>query len=1365
MKRFLLFLLAVVTGLTSYATDYKLVTDASQLELGAKYLIVGTNSNDTYAMGTLSGNNHYAIAVTVENNTVTVGDQSNLAAKDQIAPVELVTAEDNNYPYGLKVGEKYLYAASTSSNHLKDADDLSKNNSHASIQIAENGVATVKFNNYSKGSEARNWLRFNYNNTPKIFSCYTSGQNDIYLYKEVTSTDPDPEPTTGKKIFFNNRESAWNAVNVYAFKIIADGSKNNAEWPGEAATYNPSTGLYEYTVGNDYDKILFNDGSSKTEDLPVIEGKTYSKNSTGPETLYIVGNFDGNASWKPNDGRELTKSADYIFTIDNVYLDANDGNGYYTFARKLTETDTDDDWNTFNDNSNIFNSGSVNGNLETAADNSYPIYGGNGQNWKIPAGAYKFTVDPIAATFKVEAASTLHVNSLGEVLQLTDDTKVKVMSPAVAVAQQGKNLWIKDDANWMLVYGNLGQTYTNGDVIPAGYGGTKTTFNGLPELKDPTGFDESEEKVAAIAPQNITAKALPDAPLNSYVELTGKVEGSGRDFTLTDDNGGTATIRTSSSSITVTTGEKVIVRGFVSIYNEQRRITPVESFAPTLAAPTFSEPEGIVAKGKTVTLTGPEGATVKYQIDGESEAYTEYTEPIVINKNTTLRAIAELDGILSDAVAMKYQVRVSSAPVITPASGEIAAGTSLFINLPNDAPDGAAVFVKRIDDEGFWQYINTQPITIDAATTVTAVVAMPSVTSAGMDETDFIRSEEATATYTIATEPEPEDKIYMLGDIPGAIWDPSSAKAPLVKNNDGKYVIDEVTISNANQGYGYFCFVDQLGANGDDWSVNDGHRYGPETNDTEVTVGETTAMTKSANSWKILAGTYKMVVDLEAKTFVATAVTPTVVYPEKMYIFSNVSTNGGFKGGTGIEMTKVEDGIFRIDHVTVDEAGLILFSSDNTDDWREYAYGANNGNDINITTFPATKTLVKQNPLNPNAFWTQMGKYNIEVNLIDNTMYIEQMTWPENVYVIGNISRHHWKPDYTGAKMRKENDGKYHIYGVKFETADQNTVAYFSLSTMTSAIWGEVKAKQYGAVADNTAIKNEVETQVMKGINNWTLAPGIYDITFDFENLKISVKANSETNTIYYKPKADEQKVYLYAYKSSEPVTRSGNVANAEWPGEPIIVADKKDNTGFIRCEVSNTYDKVEFNDGTNHGPVIDNVADRNYSSDIYIIGDVTAEGWKPNACKQLAQITDNDKVIYQIPELIVAEKAGGQKNYFYLTATPAETEDDWETLNAGSFGAPAENQTLVTDGTTPNPVVLGSSTGWEIPAGKYEVKFKPAENVLIVTDLNTVGIENVDADAAGAEYYNIQGVRMNKSQKGLNIIRRNGKTYKTAIR
>lgn len=1471
MKRFLLFMLSLFTVVTGFAATetetWEKVTSAPTTWDG-DYLIV-------YETGSVAFDGSRTTlddAMKTQSVTITDGKIETTGCNFYFT----VKAEADGY-YSLKSASGKYVGNTAYSNGLKFADALSSGY-YNTFAIDANGNAVITssfFDTKGNALATQTTMRYNKASDQLRFRYYKTGQEPIQLYKKVTEA-----PTPDTKVYFNNSKTAWETVYVYAWDSSTDDYKN-AEWPGEAATYNASTGLYEYTVNGEFNKVIFNNGKnggSQTPNLDLVLGNIY--NDKLPETMFVIGDIQG-TSWDTNAGLALVNKGNNVFEINNVTVNGKEGYGYFYFIPELKPSES---WN------DITVYGSVGANTEVTTEQSadvylfrqqswklangtykfildlntmkltvsepmpehvylmghitvneknywkpefglemtqtsngifeidnvyvgeeapnagkgtigfttvldrdwdlvdparygsansdgYRIYAGNEygvaknkNSWTIASGQYKFTLNLISNTLKVEAATSpvTYISDLSKVSGTTG--AFSVAAPATAVAQQGSNLWIKDNSGWMLVFGNLGNvTYTNGDVIPAGYGGTYKDYNGLPEMQNPTGFVAAIEKVDAVQPQKITATSLANATLNSYVELKGKVtldEGKTRNYTLTDDTG-SAAIYTSSKDITVTTGDKVVVRGFVSVYNETRQITPVESFEyPTIAAPSFGVPGGIVKKGTEVRLTGPEGATVKYQINGESEAYTEYTEPIVINKNTTLRAIAELDGLLSDAVAMKYQVRVSSAPVITPASGEIAAGTQLFINLPEDAPEGAAVFVKRIDDEGFWQYINTQPITIDAATTVTAVVAMPSVTSAGMDETDFIRSEEATATYTIATEPEPEDKIYMLGTIPGVGWDPSSNKAPLVKNNDGKYVIEEVTISDNNQGYGYFCFVDQLGANGDDWSVNNGHRYGPEIADTEVTVGQATEMRKSDTSWKIPAGTYKMVVDIDAMTFVATAVTPTVVYPEKMYIFSNVSTNGGFKAGTGIEMTKVEDGIFRIDHVTVDEAGLILFSSDNTNDWSEYAYGAINENDINITTFPATKTLVKQNPLNPTAFWTLMGKYNIVVDLIKNTMYIEQMTWPENVYVLGDISRHHFMPDYTGAKMRKEN-GKYHINGVKFETADQNTVAYFSLITMPSADWDwdEVNAKRYGAVAFNTAIENEVETQVMKGKNNWTLEPGIYDITFDFENLKISVKANSETNTIYYKPKDDEQTVYLYAYKSSEPVTRSGNVANAEWPGEPITVTDKKDNTGFIRCEVSNTYDKVEFNDGKNHGPAIDNVADRNYSSDIYIIGDVTAEGWKPNACKQLAQITDNDKVIYQIPELIVAEKADGQKNYFYLTATPAETEDDWETLNAGSFGAPVENSTLVTDGKTPNPVVLGSITGWEIPAGKYEVKFKPAENVLIVTDLNSVGIENVDADAAGAEYYNIQGIRMNKSQKGLNIIRRNGKTYKTAIR
>ena len=68
MKRLLLTLLAVVVGLVVHATDYKLVTDVSQLEVGARYLVVGTNTKGTYAMGNLKKDNHYAIPVEITDN-------------------------------------------------------------------------------------------------------------------------------------------------------------------------------------------------------------------------------------------------------------------------------------------------------------------------------------------------------------------------------------------------------------------------------------------------------------------------------------------------------------------------------------------------------------------------------------------------------------------------------------------------------------------------------------------------------------------------------------------------------------------------------------------------------------------------------------------------------------------------------------------------------------------------------------------------------------------------------------------------------------------------------------------------------------------------------------------------------------------------------------------------------------------------------------------------------------------------------------------------------------------------------------------------------------------------------------------------
>lgn len=679
MKRLLLTFMAVVTAMLSFATDYKLVTDASQLEVGANYIVVGVDdSGKYYGMGAIKSTNRNAIAVTPNNDVITIGEEA-------VTPVTLTAVEDASYPWAFKVTTtgKYLWAASTSSNHLKENEDLTVSATHASVQVAENGVATVKFNNYSSDGEVRNWLRYN---TSKLFSCYNTGQKDIYLYKEV--------PADAKKlIYFDNQYSNWTNVYIYAWNSVSN--EKNAEWPGESLSVNETTGLYEYEVTGDWDKVIFNggDGNLQTGNCPLEIGRVYVSSDPLPEHVYLMGHVTVNKGnhWQPTFGLEMTKKETGVYVIDNVYVaDDSNGYGYFSFSTALGT------WDDVNASTRY---GADTQNSEIGVGNTQNVVKGD-LSWKIAEGQYKFTLDILNNTLTVEDATApvTYIENLAKAAETTG--AFSITSNATAVAQQGTNLWIKDDSGcWMLVYGSTGQTYTNGDVIPAGYGGTYVEYKGLPELQNPTGFVATTNNTGVVKPTAVTADNFSEQPLNSYVELIGKVtldEGKTRNYTLTDKSG-SAAIYTTSSNITVTTGDSVRVRGFVSIY-----------------------------------------------VNGETTTYQ-----------------------------------------ITP-----------------------------------------------------------------------VESEE----YVVPNE------LYMIGNLPNVGWDPSNGTVKLTRNSEGKYYAANVTISNEYDGYGWFCILDKLGENADDWTVNDGHRYGPAINNTEVVAGTAAEMVLSGNSWKAISGTYNVTVDLSALT-------------------------------------------------------------------------------------------------------------------------------------------------------------------------------------------------------------------------------------------------------------------------------------------------------------------------------------------------------------------------------------------------------------------------------------------------------------------------------------------------------------------
>ncbi len=149
--------------------DFTLVTSASDLVAGREYLVVGAKTDGTtYVMGTISGTNTYATAVTatVDNNTI--------ASTDEMA---IVTLGGKEGAWTLQTNQGYLNNSNNAKNTLKASETSS---STATIELGSDGKFTITFDN-----TGYNTLQFNAAN-PR-FACYTGTQQNVNLYYREAS--------------------------------------------------------------------------------------------------------------------------------------------------------------------------------------------------------------------------------------------------------------------------------------------------------------------------------------------------------------------------------------------------------------------------------------------------------------------------------------------------------------------------------------------------------------------------------------------------------------------------------------------------------------------------------------------------------------------------------------------------------------------------------------------------------------------------------------------------------------------------------------------------------------------------------------------------------------------------------------------------------------------------------------------------------------------------------------------------------------------------------------------------------------------------------------------------------------------------
>ena len=149
-------------------STWQLCTDVTELAVGDQIVIVV--QSEEVALGTTQNtSNRSAASVVKDGHTITFGDD-----------VQIITLENGvvENTFAFNVGTGYLYAPSSASNQLKTHASIDENSSW-SIVIDSSCVANI----VAQGESTRNVLM--YNLASNLFSCYSSAQEPVAIYKLI----------------------------------------------------------------------------------------------------------------------------------------------------------------------------------------------------------------------------------------------------------------------------------------------------------------------------------------------------------------------------------------------------------------------------------------------------------------------------------------------------------------------------------------------------------------------------------------------------------------------------------------------------------------------------------------------------------------------------------------------------------------------------------------------------------------------------------------------------------------------------------------------------------------------------------------------------------------------------------------------------------------------------------------------------------------------------------------------------------------------------------------------------------------------------------------------------------------------------
>lgn len=204
----------------------------------------------------------------------------------------------------------------------------------------------------------------------------------------------------------------------------------------------------------------------------------------------------------------------------------------------------------------------TNGATPTASSTLYSAPFEVSSNTTVKAIAIKGNLQSEVVEAAYEFGTATEVANIAAFLSQAEGTVVKFANPVNVLAQYTLNsgnarLFVKDNSGYMFIFGKVGQKYNNGDVIPAGFTGTKAVYDGGVQLTvTETSNFQAASSNSPIAPEEIQADDVDEDMFAHYVYIAGATLGyttnsSGSKYlaTISDISGQAAAYNSMGASI------------------------------------------------------------------------------------------------------------------------------------------------------------------------------------------------------------------------------------------------------------------------------------------------------------------------------------------------------------------------------------------------------------------------------------------------------------------------------------------------------------------------------------------------------------------------------------------------------------------------------------------------------------------------------------------------------------------------------------------------------------------------------------------------------------------------------------------------